>query len=445
MIDVIGIGLGPFNLSLAALLTKTPAISSQFFEQKPCFNWHKNMILPHTTLQVPFLADLVSLIDPTSPFTFLNYLHCHQRLLKFYFLEDFEIFRQEYNHYCQWVVGRLSGLNFSATVTEAKAIDGGYQVTVCQNQKTQTFTAKNLVIATGSTPVLPPFLQDIATKAPKRCMHTANYATHFDVETIARNDRLAKVLIIGSGQSAAEVFRALFEQQLDEAGNPRFAIDWRTRSSGFFPMEYSKLGLEHFSPAYTDYFHSLPTSTKSQLIARQDLLHKGMSVVTISDIYQKLYERSVGNQPTFATLMANCALKAVKLNEDQPTTINVTLHQQEQNQTIQRDYDCVIAGTGYQEGLPDCLSPLLFDIKRDDLGQPVVNRNYTLNVLNDPKTAVGSGHIFVQNQETHSHGVGSGDLGLGAYRAGCIVNQLAGRAIYDTKGLDIFQQFGMAK
>jgi len=138
MIDVIGIGLGPFNLSLAALLTKTPAISSQFFEQKPCFNWHKNMILPHTTLQVPFLADLVSLIDPTSPFSFLNYLHCHQRLLKFYFLEGFEIFRQEYNHYCQWVVGRLSGLNFSATVTEAKAIDGGYQVTVCQNQKTHS-------------------------------------------------------------------------------------------------------------------------------------------------------------------------------------------------------------------------------------------------------------------------------------------------------------------
>lgn len=70
MLDIIGIGLGPFNLSLAALLANQPNVSSKFFEQKCGFNWHKGMILPHTTLQVPFLADLVTLIDPTSTYTF---------------------------------------------------------------------------------------------------------------------------------------------------------------------------------------------------------------------------------------------------------------------------------------------------------------------------------------------------------------------------------------
>ena len=75
VLDIIGIGLGPFNLSLATLLTKQPALKSLFFEQKKEFNWHKSMILPHTTLQVPFMADLVTLIDPTSRYTFLNYLH----------------------------------------------------------------------------------------------------------------------------------------------------------------------------------------------------------------------------------------------------------------------------------------------------------------------------------------------------------------------------------
>ena len=104
MLDLIGIGLGPFNLSLAALLEKTD-ITAKFFEQQAKFNWHKGMILPHTTLQVPFMADLVTLIDPTSPYSFLNYLHTQHRLLKFYFLEDFKIYRKEYNHYCQWVTG----------------------------------------------------------------------------------------------------------------------------------------------------------------------------------------------------------------------------------------------------------------------------------------------------------------------------------------------------
>ncbi len=30
-----------------------------------------------------------------------------------------------------------------------------------------------------------------------------------------------------------------------------YRLDWLTRSEGFFPMEYSKLGLQHFTPEYT--------------------------------------------------------------------------------------------------------------------------------------------------------------------------------------------------
>jgi lysine N6-hydroxylase len=53
-----------------------------------------------------------------------------------------------------------------------------------------------------------------------------------------------------------------------------------------------------------------------------------------------------------------------------------------------------------------------------------------------------SGKVFVQNQEIHTHGVGTPDLGLGAYRAGQIINQLIGKAVYDTDALEVFQKFG---
>lgn len=68
--DLIGIGIGPFNLGLAALIKGKTNINAKFLEQKPEFQWHPGMLIEGSTLQVPFLADLVSMVDPTSPYSF---------------------------------------------------------------------------------------------------------------------------------------------------------------------------------------------------------------------------------------------------------------------------------------------------------------------------------------------------------------------------------------
>jgi len=457
VLDLLGIGLGPFNLSLAALLKKTD-ITAKFFEQKAEFNWHKGMILPHTTLQVPFMADLVTLIDPTSPYSFLNYLHTQQRLLKFYFLEDFKIYRKEYNHYCQWVAGQLDSLAFDAQVldvtfnengdgsinndTDSANADthNGFVVTVQEQGEQKTYYAKNLVIGTGTQPTLPLSLQKIANQAPERCMHTAHFADNFDLKAIkAKNgktaDRLTKILVLGSGQSSAEVYRALFDQQFDSNDQPMFQLDWLTRSTGFFPMEYSPLGLEHFSPAYTDYFYQLAPEAKADVAPKQDLLYKGMGFETIRDIYHKLYERSICNQDLHTTLLCNCEVMDATFDE----TVKMAFAQREQQQQFTVDYDCVIAGTGYRHALPSCLNTLLQAIEHDDFAQPKIDRDYALVYQ---KQASNSGKVFVQNQEIHTHGVGTPDLGLGAYRAGYIVNQLMGKTVYDTQALQVFQTFG---
>ena len=464
MLDTIGIGVGPFNLSLAALLTKTE-VTAKFFEQKAEFNWHKGMILPNTTLQVPFMADLVTLIDPTSRYSFLNYLHTQHRLLKFYFLEEFKIYRKEYNHYCQWVAGQLDNLSFDATVIDVAFDDhnDGFVVTVCEQGTQKTYHSKNLVIGTGTQPTLPSSLQDIAKQAPNRCMHTAHFAENFDLNSLdlsstdldrsKEENRLTKILVLGSGQSSAEVYRTLFDQQFDDNtngdvngdnnanGNAKFQLDWMTRSAGFFPMEYSPLGLEHFSPAYTDYFYDLASATKPQVTAKQDLLYKGMGFETIRDIYHRLYERSITNQDLHSTLLSNCEVVEATLIErpESTDTIKLVGRQREQNQTFTTDYDCVIAGTGYRYGLPECLNTLLPHIEHDEFEQPIIDRDYMLTYR---KNIANNGKIFVQNQEVHSHGVGAPDLGLGAYRAGYIINQLTGKQTYDTDALKVFQQFG---
>lgn len=105
--DLVGVGIGPFNLSLAALAEPLPDVSALFLDEGPEFRWHPGMLIAGTTLQVPFLADLVTLVDPTSPYSFLAYLAAHERLYPFYFAERFHVPRKEYEHYCQWVAAAL--------------------------------------------------------------------------------------------------------------------------------------------------------------------------------------------------------------------------------------------------------------------------------------------------------------------------------------------------
>ena len=44
--DFIGIGIGPFNLSIAALAEGLDGFSSLFLERKPHFSWHPGMMVP---------------------------------------------------------------------------------------------------------------------------------------------------------------------------------------------------------------------------------------------------------------------------------------------------------------------------------------------------------------------------------------------------------------
>ena len=83
-IDLIGIGAGPANLSLAALLTTARergllSLSSTFLEKNSSIFWHSQQMFPGTLMQTEFYRDLVTPIDPTSRFSFLNYLKSNAR------------------------------------------------------------------------------------------------------------------------------------------------------------------------------------------------------------------------------------------------------------------------------------------------------------------------------------------------------------------------------
>src|SRR5699024_4988236 len=72
--DLLAVGIGPFGLGLAALSEPLADVDAVFLDQRPEFRWHPGMMIEGSTIQVPFLADLVTMADPTSPYSFLNFL-----------------------------------------------------------------------------------------------------------------------------------------------------------------------------------------------------------------------------------------------------------------------------------------------------------------------------------------------------------------------------------
>ncbi|MDB1089974.1 SidA/IucD/PvdA family monooxygenase [Streptomyces sp. ACA25] len=422
--DLVGVGIGPFNLSLAALADSVPDLTALFLDSRPAFSWHPGLLMEGTVLQVPFLADLVTMADPTSRWSYLNYLRCHQRLFPFFFSERFHIPRREYDHYCRWAAEKLPSCRFDAHVTavEWDETDGVFVLTHRAADGTSAqVRARQVVLGVGTRPVVPDALRpllDEAAGAPAgtaRVLHSADYRGH--------RTRLADaedVTVIGAGQSGAEVVLDLIRRQ-DGRGDGGPYVRWLARTPAFAPMEYSKIGLEHFTPDYIRYFRALPEDSRNQLLRSQWQLYKGVSEQTLGDIHDELYERTIGGGPPRAAL--HPGTEVVRAVTDGDGYLLTCRHAQQRTQFTVRT-SAIVSATGYAAARPPFLEPLAGLIDWDDEGRYRIDGAY--RVALDPRVG---GALHVQNAELHTHGVGAPDLTLGAWRAATILNAAAGRTV----------------
>ena len=422
--DFIAIGLGPFNLGLACLSDPVEGLQGIFLEKKSKFDWHPGMMLQDTTLQIPFMADLVTLADPTNPYSFLNYIKSTGRIYSFYIKEDFLLLRKEYNQYCQWVITQLDNIYFNTNVEHIDFVenDQTYVVTAKSEQDgSRTFyKTKKLILGIGTSPFIP----ECAKKLQDKISHTANYL--FNKERIQQQKAIT---IVGSGQSAAEVYYDL----LQEIDIHKYELNWITRSPRYFPLEYSKLTLEMTSPEYVDYFHSLPLQKREQLNKESKNLYKGINQDLIAAIFDLLYVKKL-DAPFNSQLRTNSELKSVQ--ETANNSFELIFHQTEQDKHYKHKTEEIILATGYQPRIPDFVEGIKSKINWDEKQRFAVNRNYSIDDNNS---------IFVQNAELHTHGFVSPDLGMGAYRNSYIINELTGREIYSVESKIAFQQFDVKK
>lgn len=277
------------------------------------------------------------------------------------------------------------------------------------------YYTRHLVMGIGTEPCWP---EGVHPSGSGEVLHAADYLRY--KKNILKKDVIS---IAGSGQSAAEIFYDLLQEE------GKRELRWYTRSSRFFPMEYSKLSLEMTSPDYIDYFFALAYGQKKSVLRKQDMLYKGINFSLINEIYDALYVQYLEDGKPAAKLYPNCSLHGYTATEN---SLVLKFFHSEQEKEFEHTTEALIVATGYQPRVPlflESIKELLFFLPH---GRFDVQRDYS----------VGK-NLFVQNAELHTHGFSAPDLGMGPYRNARILNSILGYEHFVMERQVAFQRFGV--
>ncbi|WFU80487.1 SidA/IucD/PvdA family monooxygenase [Bradyrhizobium sp. CIAT3101] len=401
-LDVIGVGIGPFNLSLAALIEPTP-LRALFLEKREAFCWHPGMALPNSRLQVSPFKDCVTLVSPTSPYSFLNYLAHHGRLYSFINKRNGSTSRREFTDYYRWVARQLGTVRFNEEVLDVAPFGDAYRVST----STTSHLARAVVVAIGVEPKIPPCAKAYIGDS---VYHAADYLGRGS----PRPDE--HVLIVGGGQSGAEIA----EHMLNRADSPR--ITWVTSRSNLFAMDDTSFVNEAYMPRYSRRFHALPLQHRRAIIDNEKLTSDGISAELCNRLYDVLYERAVeGALSESFHLLPSVAVKQITpLNKRWQVDLTGLTKQQHHRIVVDR----IVLATGFQPRTPLFLQSLLSNAHMED-DLPVLGADYAVSFTQNMP-----GPVYLQNQSRLQHGLQSANLSLVAYRNSLIINSLLGQPFY---------------
>ncbi|AZK93582.1 MULTISPECIES: lysine N(6)-hydroxylase/L-ornithine N(5)-oxygenase family protein [Streptomyces] len=429
-LDLVGIGIGPANLSLAALADGVPGgLDTAFYEQRPHFGRPGGPPVEDAALRVPFLADLVTLADPASPWSFLRFLRSRDRLFPFCAAERFRIDRAEYDAYCRWVAEALPGLHFGHQVDavrwnpEHQLFEIDFTRTGADGQTTAPgrTRARSVAVGIGTEPYVPETLRPLADTPTVPVVHSADYLRHRDTLLAAGH-----ITVVGSGQSGAEVFLDLLRTRPEG----REGLHWITRTEAFAPREHSGLGLEHLTPDYTRYFHALPQDVRDGPAPRRRQRHQGIDAATLAAVHDELYRRSLHGGWPDAVLTPGVRVRTA--GRVATTRVELHLEHVQQGTRSRLTTDAVVLATGYRERpLARVLTGLDPYLRRDAAGRPRIDEDFRL--LLDPSV---TGTVFVQSAD-------AAGPGPAAWRSASILNTLTGREPYRLPHRTAFTGFGL--
>ena len=418
--DLIGVGFGPSNLALAIALeelaqTNGHALDALFIDKQSDYRWHGNTLATQSELQISFLKDLVSLRNPTSPYSFVNYLHQKKRLADFINLGTFYPCRLEYNDYLRWAAEHFATqavYGEEILRVEPELLDGRIDHLRVISRSAQGHErlrrARSVVVGSGGTPKIPPVFAPF--KDDPRVFHHSQYLNSLE-QLPCTQGKPMRIAIIGSGQSAAEALIDLNDSY------PSVKVDMILRGSALKPADDSPFVNEVFTPDYTDLVFNQPQAERAKLISEyHNTNYSVVDIDLIERIYGMLYRQKVAHQYRHAVLCRRNIEAAVSTDKG----IELTLRDLATGIQQTHVYDAVILATGYERrSHRELLAPLQQHLKDFE-----VDRDY--RVLASPELNAA---VYLQGFCEASHGLSDTLLSVLPVRAAEI-----GQSLYQSLG-----------
>ncbi len=402
-VDVLGVGFGPSNISIAIALEESyPDLAVRFVESKPSFAWHEGLMFPDAEMQVSFLKDLISQVNPQSHYTFLNYLSAQGRLHEFVNLRTFYPTRVEFNDYYSWVAKHFDDrVSYSSTVESVSEFGTDALLVSIRDEVTselREIATRCLVVADGGKPHVP---GDTDTGAH---LFHASEARERLSRSFPDRDADYSFNIVGGGQTTADLFIYLSTHY------PHAAITTSMRSFAMRPEDDTHFVNELFFPEMPDWFYGASPNVKQTVLSDYaSAAHSGASYDLIPKIYRTRYEARVAGSDRykFERLVEYVGGRSL------PVGAQSTFRSLETGLTTTRNYDAVILATGYRYPTPlPLLSSLGLEFEVNQSGSYEFNRDYSIKTVGDigPK-------IYLQGYAELSHGFSEVLLSLMPQRA----------------------------
>ncbi len=420
-LDIVGVGFGPTNLALAIAIEEyngtrpvEDRLSARFIDLKTEFSWHTGMLLPDSTMQISFLKDLVSLRNPTSCYSFVNYLHERGRLSDFINLKTFFPSRREFHDYLEWAATRVSvPVSYGVSAQKIEWQNGRFALEtsrdVSEASRSETLFARNVVLGLGYRAALP---ENIVPS--KRVFHNQHLVSNLEA---VRNRENKRFLVVGAGQSAAEVVAYLHERFSDSD------VHASLRRFGYSPSDDTPFVNRIFDPQSVDEFYTAPAELKERLLHYHwPTNYSAVDADLINDLYRLEYDETVSGKRRLhihrTTVVENIS--------DHVDGVSATISDIGGRHKSELTFDAIIFATGFTPfDLRDLLGASI-DIgsgfKRD---LPVVNRDYSIDLPNI------SGRIYLNGGVQHSHGLTSNLLSNVAIRSSEILEAIIADAHHE--------------
>jgi len=367
------------------------------------------MLIDTATMQVSFLKDLVTLRNPTSEFSFLNYLHAAGRLVDFINHKNLFPLRVEFHDYFAWAAEQVAGLvSYDSEVVGVRAADGGRALEVVSRAGAEitTLRARNVVVGTGLRPRLPE-----GVTPSGRVWHTSELLHRLDG---LRGTQPRRFVVVGAGQSAAEVTAFLHERF------PRAEVCGVFSRYGYSPADDSSFANRIFDPDAVDDFYLAPEDVKRQLMGyHANTNYSVVDVDLIDDLYRRAYQEKVLGRQRLRMLNVSRLTEVA----DGPDQVTASVRSLVTGETTRLTADVVVCATGYHQADPYAILGELAELcHRDDAGRPRVDRDY--RAATDPRLRAG---IYLQGGTEHTHGITSALLSNTAIRVGEILDSVLAR------------------